>query len=177
MATLNPYLTFGGTARAAMELYQMVLGGDLDVKTFGDVGAEDDTASLVMHAALQTESGFTLFATDRTPQSAGEFGENGNIALTGSESAELKSYWDRFVEAEGTQVVQDLTNTPWGSAFGMLRDPHGVLWLFDIEGGLPQHDPLGEDTADAEVGPAGDDGVPGSPEDLVVEGGPEASRP
>ena len=36
---LNPYLSFDGTAREAMEFYQGVLGGDLDVMTFGEYAA------------------------------------------------------------------------------------------------------------------------------------------
>ena len=35
---LNPYLHFSGDARAAMEFYRSVLGGQLDVMTFGDAG-------------------------------------------------------------------------------------------------------------------------------------------
>ncbi len=35
---LNPYLHFAGNAREAMDFYRSVLGGTLDVMTFGDVG-------------------------------------------------------------------------------------------------------------------------------------------
>ncbi|MCO8269995.1 hypothetical protein M1L60_05240 [Actinoplanes sp. TRM 88003] len=37
---LNPYLTFDGTAREAMEFYRSVLGGDLKVNTFGEFGKQ-----------------------------------------------------------------------------------------------------------------------------------------
>ena len=41
MATkLYPYLNFPGNAREAMEFYQSVFGGKLDVMTFGDYGME-----------------------------------------------------------------------------------------------------------------------------------------
>lgn len=43
MATrLNPHLHFSGNAREAMEFYRSVLGGELDVMTFGDVGGGDE---------------------------------------------------------------------------------------------------------------------------------------
>ena len=38
MAILNPYLTFDGNSREAIEFYQDVFGGELDVNTFGDFG-------------------------------------------------------------------------------------------------------------------------------------------
>ena len=52
---LNPYLNFPGNTREAMEFYQKVLGGKLDVQTFGEApgmevppGYEDK----VIHAML-----------------------------------------------------------------------------------------------------------------------------
>ncbi|WP_425414785.1 hypothetical protein [Phycicoccus jejuensis] len=49
---LNPYLNFPGTAREAMTFYQEVLGGSLDVMTFGQYGMEGEGADGVMHAYL-----------------------------------------------------------------------------------------------------------------------------
>ena len=46
---LNPYLNFDRTTREAMEFYQSVFGGDLNVMTFGDMGDEGDTKDGVMH--------------------------------------------------------------------------------------------------------------------------------
>ena len=64
---LNPYLNFDGTAREAMTFYQQVLGGRLDVMTFGQYGAEGDGADGVMHAYLATDDGFVLMASDLPP--------------------------------------------------------------------------------------------------------------
>jgi PhnB protein len=41
---LNPYLSFKDTARAAMEFYKSVFGGELTVSTFGDGGMAQDPA-------------------------------------------------------------------------------------------------------------------------------------
>ena len=65
---LNPYLTFAGDARAAMEIYRDVFGGELAVTTFGEFGASaGDQAEKVMHALLETPSGFVLMASDQMP--------------------------------------------------------------------------------------------------------------
>ena len=52
---LTTYLIFDTTAREAMEFYQSVLGGKLDVMTFGDMGATGPTPPPegVMHALAQ----------------------------------------------------------------------------------------------------------------------------
>ncbi|MFD6072692.1 VOC family protein, partial [Amycolatopsis lurida] len=35
---LNPYLSFAGDARQAMEFYKSVFGGELTLNTFGESG-------------------------------------------------------------------------------------------------------------------------------------------
>lgn len=133
MVALNPYLNFDGTARQAMELYGRVLGAEPQIMTFGSMpgtpaGAED----LVMHAAVVNDSGLMVYASDSVPGQPSFFGENGTIAVSGPEAEEQQGYWDRLAEAEGTEVLEPLTDTPWGARFGVLRDPFGVLWLFNI---------------------------------------------
>ena len=59
---LNPYLTFSGQAKEAMEFYADVLGCTLNVMTFRDAGTDIDG---IMHAALETPTGFHLYASDQ----------------------------------------------------------------------------------------------------------------
>ena len=61
---LNPYITFAGNAREAMEFYQAALGGELVVNTFGEYGDAGPDSDKVMHANLETPDGFTLMASD-----------------------------------------------------------------------------------------------------------------
>src|SRR5688500_18297510 len=93
---LNPYLAFQGTARQAMQHYRDVFGGELVVNTFGEYGGEP--AAGVMHALLETPSGFTLMASD-TPdgQSVGVGGPI-TISLSGDDAEELTGYWEKLSE-------------------------------------------------------------------------------
>ena len=43
-ARLNPYLGFRDNARAAMDFYQSVFGGELTRSTFGEFHASEDPA-------------------------------------------------------------------------------------------------------------------------------------
>jgi PhnB protein len=55
---LNPYLTFNGDAREAMEFYRSVFGGELNLNTFGDFGTPDAALKdKIMHAQLETPDG------------------------------------------------------------------------------------------------------------------------
>ena len=51
---LNPYLNFpDAQAREALEFYQSVLGGELNVMTFGDMGTEGPLATQVLAASIR----------------------------------------------------------------------------------------------------------------------------
>jgi PhnB protein len=135
MATrLNPYLTFQGTAREAMEFYRDVLGGELQVTTYGEGGMSQgaDDADRVMHSQLETDSGFTLMAGDAAPQNPSGPMQGVSISLSGDDDAELSGYYERLAAA-GT-VVEPLVEAPWGDKFGMVTDPYGVLWMVNIAG-------------------------------------------
>ena len=129
---LNPYIQFDGDARAAMEFYQSVFGGDLSANTFKEFGAghgpEDDEK--LMHSQLETPSGFTLMASD-TPQGMPyNPGQNIAISLSG-EGDELRGYWEKL-SAGDSKVTVPLEKQMWGDEFGMLTDRFGVTWMVNI---------------------------------------------
>jgi PhnB protein len=134
MATkLNPYITFGEDAREAMTFYQQVLGGTLDVHTFGEYGAGDAPfADLVMHAQLETEDGYTLMASDSPPGMARTVGNNITISLSGDDEVLLRERFEKL--AEGGSVDVPLEKQMWGDVFGQLTDRFGIGWLVDIAG-------------------------------------------
>ena len=134
MATrLNPYLNFPGTAREAMGFYESVLGGTLTVMTFGDVGAEGVAdPEHVMHAMLETPSGFTLMASDLPPGMEHQPGNNVNISLSGDDADELRGYWDAL--SKEATVVMPLERQMWGDDFGSCIDRFGIHWMVNIAG-------------------------------------------
>jgi PhnB protein len=130
---LNPYLSFDGDARDAMETYKGVFGGELTVSTFGDMGQTDEgLKDKVMHSQLETPAGFTLMASD-TPPGTDQPYQRGNaftVSLSGDDEAELRGYWDGL--ADGGQVTLPLDKQVWGDVFGMVADRFGVLWMVNI---------------------------------------------
>ena len=133
---LNPYVNvLDGRAREALEFYQSVLGGDLNVMTFGDMGTEGPLATQVMHGQLETPAGFTLMVADAPPEMTQvTMGNNISISLSGGrEDADALRGWFAGL-AEGGQVPQPLEPAPWGDEFGMLVDKFGISWLVNIAG-------------------------------------------
>lgn len=135
MVALNPYLVFEAQAAEAAAFYGRVLGAEPQIMRAGDMPGGDEAAKdLVMHAEVLNGSGLRLYLADRMPGHEAPFGANGTIAVSGPEAEEQQGYWGRLAEADGSEVVQPLVDTPWGARFGMVRDPYGVLWLFNIGG-------------------------------------------
>lgn len=135
MATsLSPYLSFRDTARAAMELYRSVLGGELTITTFGEFGISEDPAEQdkVMHSQLTTPGGLVLMASD-TPN-AMELAEGSahSVALFGADLAELRGCWTGLVD--GGTVTAPFETAPWGDTFGMCIDRFGISWMVNAEG-------------------------------------------
>ncbi len=128
---LNPYLTFAGNAREAMELYRDVFGGTLKVNTFGEFGGDDPAiADKVMHAQLETDRGFTLMASDPPPHAEPTFGTNIAVSVSGEDADELRGYWKQL--SDGGTVTVPLEKQVWGDEFGTCVDRFGVPWMIDI---------------------------------------------
>ena len=128
---LNPYISFAGNARAAMEFYETVFGGTLVLHTFGEFGGADGPgADNIMHGQLETTSGYTLMGSDTPPGMDHAPGNTMTVSLSGDDADELRGYWDKL-SAAGT-VTMPLELQMWGDEFGMCVDQFGVPWMVNI---------------------------------------------
>ena len=128
---LNPYISFTGNARQAMEFYERVFGGTLTLNTFSEFGAQDSPdADKIMHAMLETDSGFTLMGADTPAGMEHNPGNNIAVSLSGDDADELRDYWAKL--SEGGTVSVPLAKQMWGDEFGMCVDQFGVPWMVDI---------------------------------------------
>ncbi len=128
---LNPYISFAGNARPAMEFYEGVFGGTLTMNTFGEFGEPGAPESdKIMHGQLETDHGFTLMGADTPPGMEHTPGNNMSVSLSGDDDAELRGYWDKL--SEGGMVPMPLEKQMWGDEFGMCVDQFGVTWMVNI---------------------------------------------
>jgi len=135
---LNPYVSFDGDAKDAMEFYRGVFGGELVLTTYGEGGMAEDgsDSSRIMHGQLEAPNGMTLMGADSPPGQPAASGSAITISLSGEDESELKGYWDGLLD-DGT-VTMPLEKAPWGDQFGMLTDKYGVGWMVNISGTPPQ---------------------------------------
>ena len=130
---LNPYISFDGNARQAMEFYHSVFGGELTLSTFAELGGapEGMPEDGIMHSELKAPNGITIMAAD-SATGMREFivGTNMSLSLGGDNEAELTDYFNKL--ADGGKIEQPLTKAQWGDTFGMCIDRFGTFWMVNI---------------------------------------------
>ena len=128
---LNPYINFNGNAREAFTFYESVLGGKLELHTFGEFHASDDPTEQdnIMHAMLTLDSGEAIMGAD-TPHMMEYKGLCGfSISLSGTDQS-LKETFTKL--AEGGQITMPMEKQMWGDEFGMVLDKFGINWMVNI---------------------------------------------
>ena len=130
---LNPYISFDGDAREALEFYKSVFGGELSLSTFGELGGQDTpNPDRIMHGMIETDGGFTLMCADTPPGMEHEPGNNFAVSLSGDDGDELRGYWEQL-SGDGIVTVA-LEKQVWGDEFGMCVDRFGISWMVNISG-------------------------------------------
>jgi PhnB protein len=129
---LGPYINFGGRAREAMEFYQGVLGGHLELQASNEKGAPRPAGpgDRITHAQLEAD-GVVIIASDGHPDYPTKVGENMAIAVGGTDKGRLTRIFNEL--AEGGMTKMPPTDQPSGGAVGWLTDKFGINWMVSID--------------------------------------------
>ncbi|HET7001232.1 MAG TPA: VOC family protein [Puia sp.] len=132
MATLNPYLTFKGNCKEAMEFYKGIFGGELSLMTAGESPVANQMPAAyhnsILHSSLKTEN-FEIMATDMVP---GEFieGNTVHMSLACKTEKEMRSLFDKLSEAG---KVNHPINQMFFGLIGDLTDKFGKHWILEFD--------------------------------------------
>ena len=131
--TTTPHLNFRGEARAALEFYHSVFGGQLLVITNQEAGSTErpEEADQVKFGQVIGGNGFGVMAYDVPASIPFDRGDKPFFVSVRADSAqEVSELWDRL--AEGSTVLADLAPSAFSPAYGMLADRFGVIWVLDV---------------------------------------------
>jgi PhnB protein len=138
MASINPHINFNGNAEEAFNFYKSVFGGEFaKIIRFKDLAstefpvAEHET-NKIMHIALPI--GNSILMANDVPEMLGRTNENENRSKIVI-SAESKEEADKLFNglSVGGQIEMPISNSPWGSYFGMFRDKYGIEWMVEFD--------------------------------------------
>jgi PhnB protein len=138
MAQINPHINFNGNAEEAFNFYKSVFGGEFaKIMRFKDMASPEfpiaeNEANKIMHIALPI--GKNILMANDVPDILGKTNENENrskISIS-AESREEANKLFSGLSAGGT-IEMPISDSPWGSYFGMFRDKYGIEWMVDYD--------------------------------------------
>ena len=138
MASINPHINFNGNAEEAFNFYRSVFGGEFaKIMRFKDLASAEmpiaaHEANKIMHIALPI--GKSILMANDVPEILGRTNENENRSKIVI-SAESKEEADKLFHglSAGGQIEMPISDSPWGSYFGMFRDKYGIEWMVEFD--------------------------------------------
>ena len=128
MAKLNPYLTFNGNCREAMNFYKECLGGELTLMTVKGSPMENQMPaqyhSSILHSHLKGD-GFEIMASDLSPEAVRE-GNDNHLCLTYTTEEETRKVFNAL--SAGGKVLNPLSQMFFG-ILGDFIDKYGKRWM------------------------------------------------
>ncbi len=138
MALINPHVNFNGNAEEAFNFYKSVFGGEFtSIIRYKDISSpefpvSENEADKIMHIALPIGKNF-LMAND-VPARMGTVNENENRSKI-YVSTESREEADKLFNglSAGGNIEVPISDSPWGTYFGMFRDKYGIEWIVDFD--------------------------------------------
>ncbi|NOV02605.1 VOC family protein [Paenibacillus planticolens] len=130
MATLTPYL-YSSSARKQADFYVKALGGEIvSLRTFADMpGADESMNDRVMHLELHA-LGLRFFMADAGTETV-DRGRGMDLTLEFQSEEEARQIFAGL--SDGGKVMMPFERMFWGTMFGRLEDPFGVVWQISTE--------------------------------------------
>lgn len=131
--SVTNHLNFCGDARAALEFYQSVFGGNITIVTYEDAQNVQDPseANQVMWGQVAAKNGFRVMAYDVPSRMPWDQGKNAFfVSVRGDSDKEIAALWEKL--SVGATVAQPFAPSGWAPLYGMLTDRFGITWVLDV---------------------------------------------
>lgn len=138
MANINPHFNFNGNAEEAFNFYKSVFGGTFTkLIRFKELSSEEfpvpqNEENKIMHIALPI--GKSVLMGNDVPEMMGRTNENENrskIVVNTESKAEADTIFNGL--SAGGQIEMPISDSPWGTYFGMFRDKYGIEWMVEFD--------------------------------------------
>ncbi len=131
---IQPYLHFNENCQEAMQFYQSLFEGNLEIMPIGDSPAKDQFPKELHHQVLHSSlknGDFQIMASDMCGQGSFHQGNSIQLSLNCSSEDEINTLYQQL--SEGGKVLQELGEQFWGSLFAMVIDRFGVRWMLSYD--------------------------------------------
>lgn len=139
MITVNAYLAFEGTCKAAFNFYKSVFGGEfMYVGRYKDMpsphqSTPDSERNKIMHVSLPISKETMLFGADMSSVFGQKLKVGDNISLSVAVDRETNAQQIFKALSAGGKVTMPMEKTFYGSFSGMLNDKFSINWVVSYE--------------------------------------------
>jgi PhnB protein len=136
---MHPWINFNGNAEEAFTFYQSIFGGEISkIIRFKEIASPElrmpgDDAEKIMLVTLSIKPGVALLGND-VPSFMGTTNERENrskIFLSAQSEEEAEALFAGL--SAGGEVEVPLSDSAWGTYFGMFRDKYGIEWVVEYK--------------------------------------------
>ncbi|MCC5928721.1 MAG: VOC family protein [Cyclobacteriaceae bacterium] len=131
---IQPYLHFEENCKEAMQFYQSVFGGQLEIMSIAESPAKSQFPNEVHHQILHStlhHGDFRMMASDMCGQGERTTGNAVQLSLDCESEEEINLLYQKL--SEGGIIVSPLKEEFWGALFGMVIDRYGHRWMLSLE--------------------------------------------
>jgi PhnB protein len=133
MSQLDPYISFHGNCREAMQFYAKAINADLEIQTFGDSPMKDqmppESHNNILHSRLSKNNVTLFMGSDDMSADAPKV--VGSVSLC--YSGDLEDVKKAFANlSDGAAIKRDLVQEFFGT-YGELVDKYGFRWMFQSD--------------------------------------------
>lgn len=127
-----PYLNLAGTAEEALNFYQGIFGGTIEITRWSDMPpnpempVSDEWQNKVMHGALTISDAMTVYAADSVTEDEDKYASSVFLHVEFDSEDELRTTFERL-SADG-RVNMPVDHMFWGAVYGDLVDKFGIGW-------------------------------------------------
>lgn len=139
MAQINPHILFKGTTEEAFNFYKSVFGGEFsmlmrmkDLPSDPENPISETVGNKIINISLPIGKKNLLMGSDVAEHFMDQELVTGN-RYTISISAESKEEAEQLFNglSAGGEIECPISDSPWGSYFGMFADKYGIQWMVD----------------------------------------------
>jgi PhnB protein len=127
-----PYINFTGNAEEAMNFYEEVFGGEIEIQRWGEMPpnpempVSDDWQNKIMHGSLTIREDVTIYLSDFWEEGEETCSHNVSLHVEFDSEDELRKAFDAL--SVGGTVNMPVDKTFWGAIYGDLIDRFGIGW-------------------------------------------------
>ena len=132
MDSINPYISFNGKCREAMNFYKECFGGELDLQQVDGSPMEQywpEGKGQLFHSALSLNGKLLIMGTDMSGPAGQTVGNNVQLAISCTSEDEIRSLCDKL--SKGGKVLAPVSDTFWNALFGSVQDQFGINWMLN----------------------------------------------